>query len=524
MASRRKLPEDWRPSSHEISIRSTTTTAKEAGGDLPKSSTNTRALRLKPINIPGKDPQSVLEVAQALRKPSVDSSQSPRDPEVIDVAPQQEQWTRQNSPVSPLMHRLEATRSNSSQDTSRQSQISLGILDYYLRNPTPSPSPLSPDLPPLPTTPRLNPAAIEAFDFGLQGTKSRPPVRPGLSRANQRVDEIMTAKPEPSSSVTTAQPSPPAPESPNERPRTRGRSYSIFPALQEAPPPSPITATATAAAARPSRSFSTATRQSRTFSNESVPTTSTTTTPITPSFPLPSPSALPVHRPRKISLTSSVRTRNDSITSYRHHKTPRNVIPLRIWSSDDSTQSSVRTTVSVSSISSPPFASNPGARGVDLSRWSDETSLTSPSFAPTPGPMRTSFGSLLRRNEDSTSFDRQRYHSQTYSHSQPLPSPNPHPYQTYPACFFEADDEDGEDVPLRKKWGDSWRGSGKDSSSSSAVGGGAGGNTGRVGSRASGRSKREERWSKGCYDDDDDRGGGGGMGWRWVFCGCAGRK
>ena len=146
------------------------------------------------------------------------------------------------------------------------------------------------------------------------------------------------------------------------------------------------------------------------------PKVSSTTTPIKPVAE--TPTTTPTHtikivessyRPRKESLSSSVRSRKDSFTSFCG-STRR--IPMRILSSAKT--NSTGSGSGSGSVTSPQ----------QQSRWSTSSSpITSPLAATTPGP-RTSFGSLLERDSGG-----------------------------YPACFFEDDDDEDEAVPLRRKFG-----------------------------------------------------------------------
>jgi len=186
------------------------------------------------------------------------------------------------------------------------------------------------------------------------------------------------------------------------------RTYSLFPAAKESPIPS------------------------------------TNTVPLPPSPVMISPTSTissmtmhqapdPSYRPRKVSLSDSMRSRKDSFTSFRSNRR----IPLRILSSNSSTPSATgRLDSRAASIST----SSPSDRFLSHnSRWSDESTITSPTAAavtPTGGARRTSFGSLLQElRRDSGAAGR---------------ASESGPNQQYSACFFE-DDED-EMAPLRKKF------------------------------------------------------------------------
>ncbi|EME86884.1 uncharacterized protein MYCFIDRAFT_172580 [Pseudocercospora fijiensis CIRAD86] len=370
-------PEDWSPVPQKISTRPANYEPRDARASLPKNSD--RALRPKPLNLPSKQPQdsSVLKSVQSLRQESTESSESLRDPEIVDVG-STTQWTRRDH--HPRRSKRVTSRSTASQYSARQSEISLGILDYYMRDRTPSLH--SPELPP--PTPRLDPAIAE-LDFGELPPTPTPSAAPTPALPSRHTGPYQEAKGQPLIPL-----SPPSAVRPS---ATLTRGYSLFPVIKEVTPPPrhpeithipPITL-------------------------RDITPTSVKSTPSIPSHP----SSDPIHRPRKESISSSVRTRNDSINSCRAKQ--RYPIPLRILSSDSTTTTppaNHRRLISTSTATTSPPAE-------PQSRWSDDT-IASPSLAPTPGP-RTSFGSLLRRDS-----------------------------QQYPACFFE--DDDDEEAPLRRKW------------------------------------------------------------------------
>ena len=425
MATRRQYPVDWSPVPQKITTRLSQHEPRDERVRLPKS--NERALRPRPLNIPTKQAEDIADVKiiSQLRTASSESQQAPPDPQIVDVGPVST-WKRNAS-----IKRSQNRKASPSITSTRQSEISLGILDYYMREP--SPVIKSPELPP--PTPKLDPA-IDRFDFGLPSTPSpstNVPTGSGVVSGRSRA-------------ATRTQSDPPLiPISPPSQPRpsaTLNRGYTLFPVVKEVTPPP---------------------RQPQITLVDSL-----TLQDVTPASSVSSPPET-TYRPRKESITSSVRTRNDSINSFQARLgKQRHPIPLRILSLSGSQTSSPpscsRRTISTSTAQ----ASPPSAGGEYRSRWSDETTtctITSPSLAPTPGP-RTSFGSLLRRDS-----------------------------AQYPACFFE--DDDDESAPLRKKW--AWK---KSTSSNS---------TGRE-SRSSRKGVRE------IYEPEPK----GGI-WRLFLCGCGGR-
>lgn len=420
MASRRNYPDNWSPVPRRISFRPANYEQRDK-----------RALRPKPLNLPSKQPQesSVLKSAQALRKESSESYEWLRDPEIVDIGPTV-QWRRRDPPGH--RNRRVVSPSITSQYSTRQSEISLGILDYYTREPTPSIH--SPEM--LRHTPKLDPAIAE-LDFGELPPTPTPSAAPTPALASRPTVLYQESKEQsliPISPPSAARPS-----------ATLTRGYSLFPVIKEVTPPPRQPAI-----------------------THIAPITLRDMTPLSTKCIPSHPHSDPIHRPRKESISSSVRTRNDSLNSCRaKQKYP---IPLRILSSDstNSTPPSHRRLISTSTASASPPSKEP------QSRWSDET-ITSPSLAPTPGP-RTSFGSLLRRDS-----------------------------QQYPACFFEDDDEDDEEAPLRRKW--AWKKKSVNSVSTT-------GRESNVSMRKSGRGR---------YDDVEEFSTGPAW-WKLMLCGCGGRR
>ncbi|CAK3774968.1 Hypothetical predicted protein [Lecanosticta acicola] len=406
MATRKLTHEDWNPATTSTTYTRATLEPRHERVLIPKTRERT-ALRPKPLNIPASTQLRYsppeLEAPPPSRKESSESQcDAPRDPEVVDADPSGD-WPCRDSPAQ--RNRRKQSPSTTSQYSTRQSEISLGIIDFYMRDRTPSLH--SPELPP---TPKLDPA-IEKFDFGLPATPTpstapTPATKHATAGAERKEEQML---------ISISPPDRPAPSTNN--------SYRLFPVIKQVTPP-PRQPAITHIAPLPLRD-------------------------ITP----PSDS---IYRPRKESLNSSVHSRNDSLIAgarQQHRRTPPSSRMISTASSNNSRRTT-STSTTQHSCTSPEILK---------SRWSDDT-ITSPVMAPTPDP-RTSFGSLLRRDSGTVSAAGQ-----------------------YPACFFE--DDDDEEVPLRRRFG-TWRKTGSSTASRSSYG-----------------SRRAER--KGGF-------------WRMMMCGCGGR-
>lgn len=432
MASRRNCPENWSPVPQKITTRLARQEPQNERVQTPRSSE--KALRPQPLNVPPKQPNRIEDKsAPAERKAGLENIQSPREPEIIDVGPTTS-WQRRGTPS----HRSTGQNPSPSLSSTRQSENSLGILDYYMREPTPTIA--SPEVP-VPRTPKLG-AAIDKFDFGLTAT-------PTPATNNTTETPVLSApsvRPRAGTKSGFDQPlvqfSPPSESRPSV---SLNRGYTLFPIIKQTPARQPAITVA-------------------------EPLLLKDLTPPSASDNVTSPPAT-TYRPRKESISSSVRTRNDSISSMRV-VSQRAPIPLRSRPTADTSPQVFSATAT------PPSTTHP----LTTSRWSDDT-ITSPSQAPTPGP-RTSFGSLLRRDS-----------------------------AQYPACFFE-DDDDDESAPLRKKFG-SW---GRKSGVASNFTG-----SGRE-SRLTARSGRSERKGvREIWEVEDREMKGKGEWWKAWLCGCGGR-
>lgn len=374
MASRRLNSQDWSHSQTRIQTRAVAPLEpRDEYMRLPKTTiAEQRALRPMPLNLPFKTSTSPpMPKAPPPSRNESGSFDSPRDPEIVDLE-SESAWPRRDTPRALQSGRAHPP-SMVSQQSGRQSEISLGILDYYMRDP--SPTMISPELPP---TPKFD-QPTDRFDFGLPSTPT-----PLLSRCTMHANTRAGAE---------RKQLPPLPTSPPGAASdcNSGKAYSLFPFVQQVTPPARHPAMVTV---------------DQVSRREITPPGSNTST---QSHPQPDPS----YRPRKESVSSSARSRAESInsSSFRRDRKGK-LIPLRILSGG-SIASSGRT---VSTSTTMVLNSSPGAD--HYSRWSDDT-ITSPSMLPTPGP-RASFGSLLNSNDTQ-----------------------------YPDCFFE---DDNEEAPLRRKF------------------------------------------------------------------------
>ena len=289
-----------------------------------------------------------------------DACETPRHPDIVDLAVPST-WPRRVLVPPKTSPRRKQTPSFSSKYSTQASEVSFGILDYYTRDPSPLQSPV------LPSPPLVLDPAIKHFNFGLSPPK---PVRNATHESMNATAEVQT-------DAGAERPLVDIPLSPPPRPAPviwtpHKKTYSLFPAVLET-----ICCTSD-----PVES-----------ANESSPsTTAAVGSPISHQPPGST------YRPRKESLTSSIRSRKDSFTSFRC----KGRIPLRILSREST------------------LSEQAGSSPHDHSRWSDDT-ITSPVLATAPGP-RTSFGSLLGRES-----------------------------AQYPACFFDDDDDDDVRAPLRSR-------------------------------------------------------------------------
>lgn len=371
MVTRSLRSKEWTPT------RITTRSVREPRDEQPKRPGSTLRARPKPINLAPGEPCPILMAPLSSRRQSEELNESPQEPEIVDVAAPST-WPRRGPQPCRMVSKGIGSPSVASEKSPRQSEISFGILDYYMDR-SPMSSPKVPAVPRI-DTPVIDPA-MEKFDFGLSTGMPKAPAPQASTRPGREESSLETKTGAEQGQIETVQSTPPA-RPPRPQAETKN-SYRLFPRVPETTPPSK------------------GTLADRDSPSPQDPTTAGTIS-FVPSHSQPDAS----YRPRKESMSGSVRSRKDSFTSFCGTRR----IPMRILScSAASKPHSDRSNISGTS---PP----------QQSRWSDESNITSPLAATTPGP-RTSFGSLLGRDS-----------------------------AQYPACFFE-DDDDDEVMPLRRKLG-----------------------------------------------------------------------
>ena len=347
-----------------------------------------------------------------------------REPEIVDLATSSRPWAtrREVGPPSyppPPPPRSKKLLRGPPSVASRQSEMSFGILDYYIHDPSPLHSPALP----VEATPKVDPA-IERFDFGLQ--RQSVETSDAMPGADEKM-QLIPLSPRPfEEDKTEAGPS-------------QAKKYSLFPAVKEVTPSthrlarvindSPVESheiVATTPGRQRDPSWRPRLLSGAKLTNTPTPirhraeTISTSTTPTTT---IPSPSYHP--RNPSLSFSNTSRLPSASISSGSSRDTRH--IPLRILSSS----STATSTTARSSISTSPGSTIASQQKPLLSRWSEDTcALASPTTAAAVLGCRESFGSLVGAGAEA-----------------------------YPACFFE----DDEDVPLRRRGrgvgrGSGWRG------------------------------------------------------------------
>lgn len=408
-----------------------------------------------------------------------DGVETLRDPEIVDLAgapTNARNWAtrrktcppcppRQPPPVPPKPRRVPPPSV-----ASRQSEMSFGILDYYIHDPSPA---QSPSLPCAGTTPVVGDTAINRFDFGLE--RRRDPMSTS-NDANPGADDdemqLIPLSPRPFEEHKTETP-----------PTTnkKKKQYSLFPAVQEVTPSSNRLARVIKESPmndHPQRAEETPCHQqepnwrprllsgakmTQVNSTTNIPTTRHRTDTISSSSPtavtFPSPTTTipsPSYHPHKSSRSFSINMNPNNITTRlpsgsissgsgrgsstttatgrtRINSNPHH-IPLRILSSSSTATTATANTTSRSSTSTSSGSTLAGQQKPLLSRWSEDTALASPTTAAhalaTTGAggagCRASFGSLLAGDGGLRTGE------------------------VYPDCFFEDDDEDCLERPLRR--------------------------------------------------------------------------
>lgn len=216
MATRRMTPEDWSPATTSTSTFSRSSIEpRDERVQIPRTRERA-ALRPKPLNIAttrhiGPSPPELKAPPPSRKESSESQCENLRDPEVVDSA-FSEAWTARDSALRTRRPSI------TSRNSTRQSEISLGIIDYYMRDHTPAIP--SPELPP---TPKIDPA-IDRFDFGLPPTPTpsaaprfpdSPPAKAGAERTGQLVPISPPTRP----------------------PASTNNSYRLFPVIKQVTPP-----------------------------------------------------------------------------------------------------------------------------------------------------------------------------------------------------------------------------------------------------------------------------------------------
>ena len=426
MASSR-LEGRWAPHQQTTTIHTRRAPPKPlpADADRPAASTTTRTAL---VAVPD-SPRVAHEPAPPARKDvDTQTSNSPRAPEIVDVASLHARGGSRRGLPHPRAPAGPTTTTTKlvPPSPSMQSEKSFGILDYYMRKPSPLQivhGPITTSTPAvgatqqkLPTPTTLDPA-IDKFDFGLKlpstPTSEAPPPPPKDAKY-ERAAKAGAQQPRRAGRTDSAPPlPPPLPPPPSGPSRAQhNRSYSLFPSnsLQNAKL-YPAASDLKHITAHPGQYSSNA-------------------PPAIPLHPAPDPS----YRPRKESLSSSIRSRKDSVLSSRGGASVGSGsgggkrIRMRMLScstNDSLVSSSSAGSASVSPEQQPQWH-RPRHHG---GRWSDET-ITSPR-----GAAAMTLGSVAMGENGAAERD----------------------MGGYPACFFEDDDESefggGERMPLRRKLG-----------------------------------------------------------------------
>ena len=117
MATRRLRPEDWAP----VQTRIYTRTTREPRDEKPRIPGSSPRARPQPINVAPSEPYSTLKAPLSARAANADDCDSPRDPEVVDVAAPNT-WPRRGPPSQKQHAMRMASPSTASQCSPRQSK------------------------------------------------------------------------------------------------------------------------------------------------------------------------------------------------------------------------------------------------------------------------------------------------------------------------------------------------------------------------------------------------------------------
>ncbi|KAF2764411.1 hypothetical protein EJ03DRAFT_385973 [Teratosphaeria nubilosa] len=187
-----------------------------------------RSLRPRPapINVADCETSPTLDVASVTQPASkLCDRESPKDPEIVDVAASQT-WPRRGTVVKRTPSSRTGTPSLYSRCSTRQSELSYGILDYYAYD-----CPSGYDASSLPLTPKIDPAAMNRFNFDpvpqtptteTEPTQLAEPADSNTTSGAERTDQLVDIVPP---SVVRKLPH-----------NQHKHSYSLFPRVEQTPP------------------------------------------------------------------------------------------------------------------------------------------------------------------------------------------------------------------------------------------------------------------------------------------------
>lgn len=345
MAARRATPDDWLPVSQ---MQPYGADASVHYGKRAKIVDGAYCYRQTPVGVRRSQTQPALRAA-FFSPPStrIEGAEDQEHREISHLAALNAWPLRSGDPTLPPA--WTRTPRTCSRCTSRRSDTSSGILDYYIREPSPPQSLRTP-----PLSPEIDPA-MKLFDFEL--TPRTPGPRQALATALYGNEAAGTKSGAESASYEKVRDvSPKAPTAAQAQARMpRKKSYKLFPKVDERP--------RTATLRTPPRKAD----------GDSPPTPQRARTGSSPTalgaHRRPDPSS---HHARQDSVSWSLRGRKDSFTSYyssRHH-------PLQMLSSSSTGSSNHTATTPPTSLSSASPSERSGRRN---------DTATSPVTAPALG-------------------------------------------------------------------------------------------------------------------------------------------
>jgi len=379
MASRRAALNEGTPAPCIRTYRKHTWEPSDKCAEIPGG---TFGYRPAPFNVRSPQTQPTLEAALVTTpNDAIEECEELKDPEIVELAAPNGRARRDVTGLNQASSKRTVNPSIDSKCRTPQSEISIGIFDCYQRQH----SSLHETFLPPPTMLRVDPA-MDKFDFGLTPQTTTP--RADAGHSSQKLAATTTVAGAERDEKLTYLSSPPL--SLNRIPVRHKQAYSLFPKV-DGIPRSVHNQSNIGECVSPPQGGHKDGRSPTVLAHEQ-----------------PDPS----YQPRKESLSSSIRSRKDSFTSYRSNQ----CAPQRISSSGSTAITS--TTQRAPTVSATFLSVSPPQRV-----WSEDT-IISPMVASGAMP-RTSFGSLLDANGRCRDGN------------------------SYPACFFEVDDEQ---VPLWRKF------------------------------------------------------------------------